>query len=147
LHNPERSVRDQAELCVQNINFCSEEVIDALGENLSLGEAYPTLGKFAGRSKYAFITLVKKGVCSPVSKDVQQQSKWMLIGVSQKDPTFMLECLEDSDPDVRAGALRVFYELERGIPSSIPKLRQMATNDPAPFVRDLAARVFRLQQQ
>jgi HEAT repeat protein len=108
LHDTNSQMRTDTERCIQNINQFSDEIIIALGENLSYtnsftsGEAWATLGKFAARSKFAFVTLVKKGISSPVDKDVREQSKWVLINISRDDPKFMLECLDDSDAGVRS---------------------------------------------
>jgi hypothetical protein len=84
---------------------------------------------------------------SPVASDVREQTKYRLIDIARRDPTFLLQCLDDSDAGVRSGALKVFYDLARDVPESIPKLRQLTTNDPDTSVRSLADDVLRLQQQ
>jgi HEAT repeat protein len=146
-------VRTDTERCIQNLDCFSDDIIEALGENLSYnneftwGEAYSTLGKFAGRSKLAFVTLIKKGLLGNHSKDWRFQAKWALITVSREDASFMLQCLDDPDAQVRSGALLVFHDLERSVPQAIPKLRELAEKDPAPDVRSRAADVLKLQLQ
>jgi HEAT repeats len=106
-----------------------------------------TLGKFASRSKFAYVTLVKNGLFGYHTGDYRQQAKWSLINISRDDPKFMLECLDDTDSQVRKGALIVFYELARGVPDAIPKLRRLAASDPDADVRSRAADVLQLQLQ
>ncbi len=140
----------------QNLRFISrisDEIIIALGENISHAnqfaaqEAEAALGQFASRSKLAFVTLIKKAICGGIGGQDLQQSKYYLINISRDDPKFMLECLDDSDAKVRLGALIVFYDLVRGVPEAIPKLRELATNDPDANVRSRAADVLQLQLQ
>lgn len=138
---------------LNRIGVQSDEYIQLLGKVLTdsnefaMGEAYETLGKFAGRSKLAFVTLMKKGIFGDHNRDWRWQAKNALINVSREDATFMLECLNDSDAQVRSGALTVFYDLERGVPQAIPKLRELASQDSDPDVRSRAADVLKLQLQ
>lgn len=153
LRYSDAQIRTDTERCIQNLNCFSDEIIEALGENLShanefvMGEAYATLGKFAGRSKLAFVTLMRMGMFGNHSQDWRFQAKWSLITVSREDAIFMLQCLDDPDVQVRQGALIVFYDLERGVPQAIPKLRELAANDPDSDVRSRAADVLKLQLQ
>jgi HEAT repeat protein len=153
LFHPDTQTRIDATRALNDIGVTSDEFIVALGENISctnhfmVQEAESTLGNFAAHSKLAFVTLIKKAVCGPVGRDDRDQAKWTLINISRDDPKFMLECLDDSDAQVRLGALVVFYDLARGVPEAIPKLRQLATNDPDVNVRSRAADVLQLQQQ
>jgi|SRR5665213_219954 len=153
LRDPDSEVRTETEQCIQGINQYSDEIIVALGENLSSTNSFTSqqavfaLCKFANRSKLAFITAIKKGICGGISKDDRDQTKSLLIEASRENPTFMLECLDDPDAKVRLGALAVFYDLARGVPEAIPKLRQMAANDPDVNVRSRAADVLKLQLQ
>ena len=153
LHDPNSQTRTDTERCIQNINIFSDEIILGLGKNLSYtnsftsGEAVSTLGRFADRSKLAFLMLVKNEVNGSVGRDDREQIKYTLVNISRVDVTFLLECLDDPDASVRSGALRVFYDLERLVPDSIPILRRMTTNDPNLDLRSRAADVLRLQQQ
>lgn len=153
LRSRDAQVRTDTEQCLQKIDRFSDEIIVALGENLSYtneftaGEAIPTLYQFASRSRLAFITLLKNGLFGSHPRDYRQQAKYKLIDVSREDPTFMIECLDDPDAQVRSGALIVFYDLARGVPSSIPKLRELAASDPDDDVRSRAADVLKLQLQ
>lgn len=153
LSNANTQTRIDATEALNNIGVTSDAFTMALGENLSCpnsfmaGDAESTLGKLAMNSKLAFVTLIKKGVCGGIGRDESQQARWALVNISRADPKFMLECLDDSDADVRLGALMVFYDLERGVPQSIPKLREMAANDPDAGVRRQATNVLQLQLQ
>jgi HEAT repeat protein len=153
LGDPDAQVRTDTARCLQKIDCFSDEIIIALGENISHAnqfaaqEAEAALGQFASRSKLAFVTLIKKAICGGIGGQDLQQSKYYLINISRDDPKFMLECLDDSDAKVRLGALIVFYDLVRGVPEAIPKLRELATNDPDANVRSRAADVLQLQLQ
>ena len=153
LSHPDPQTRIDATRALNNIGVTSDEFIAGLGENLShsnsfvCSEAYSTLGRLAGGSRLAFVTLARKGISSPVQRDVRQQAKSILAEASRNDPKFLLECLDDPDSKVRTGALVVFYELAQRIPESIARLQWMTTNEPDSYTRSLAADVLRLQLQ
>lgn len=153
LHNTNSNVRYHTERCIEDINQFSDDVIVALGENLSYTNSFAAelaesiLGKFADRSKLAFVTLAKTVGSGSVGKDVREQAKYTLINISRVDATFLLECLDDPDASVRSGTLRVFYDLARLVPDSIPILRRMTANDPDLGVRSRAVDVLKLQLQ
>jgi len=153
LSHPDSQTRIDATRALDEIGVTSDEFIADLGDNLSCTnhfmsqEAEGTLAKLANHSKLAFVMLIKKGVCGQISRDDRFQAKWSLVNISRDDPKFLLECLDDSEPAVRSGALVVFYDLARGVPQAIPKLRALSTSDPDPEVRSWAADVLKLQLQ
>ena len=132
------------------IAFPTENHGHALGENISHANQLPHRSRsrpsanLQAAPNSAFVTLI--GNCGDW-RARPQQSKYYLINISRDDPKFMLECLDDSDAKVRLGALIVFYDLVRGVPEAIPKLRELATNDPDANVRSRAADVLQLQLQ
>jgi HEAT repeat protein len=69
------------------------------------------------------------------------------MNISRADPTFLLQCLDDPDDQVRSGALMVFHDLERRVPQAIPKLQALAEKDPDPDVRSRAADILKLELQ
>jgi HEAT repeat protein len=152
LSHPDSQTRIDATEALGNIGVASDEFIIRLGENLShtnhfvADAALSVLGRFASASKLAFETIIKRAISSPIDRDVRRQAKYTLIDIARRDLKFLLESLDDSDVAVRSGALKVFYDLERGVPESIPKLQQLATNDPDASVRSLAVDVLRQQQ-
>ncbi len=151
LSHPDTQTRIDAARALNKIGVTSDEFISAMGENLSCtnyfmaGEARETLARFAPTSRLAFVTLIKRGVRGPVSRDVRFQAKWALVQASRQDATFLLDCLDDSDVALRSGSLAVFYELAQRVPQAIPKLKELARHDPDPSVRNLAAEVLKLQ--
>jgi len=153
LSHPDTQTRLDATRALKDIGVTSDAFITALGENLSCtneftaGEAEGTLGGLAGRSKLAFVTLMKNGFSGHVSNNVRQQAKYLLINLSRDDPQFLLGCLDDADVVVRSGSLAVFYDLSHKVPDSIPKLRTMAAKDPDSGLRIRAADVLKLQLQ
>lgn len=153
LSHPNAQTRTDATRCLRSMGVTSDEFIALLGQNLShtnhfvSDEALSTLVGLARSSKAAFVTALRVALGGPVGRDVRQQAKYGLINVSRVDPTFLVECLDDSDSKVRSGALKVFYDLARGVPASIPKLQRLATSDPDGSVKSLAADVLRMQQQ
>jgi hypothetical protein len=110
-----------------------------------MGETYETLGKLAGRSQLAFAILIKKGLMGNHTEYWRFQAKYPLMNLSRADPTFLLQCLDDPDAQVRSGALMIFHDLEHRVPQAIPKLRELAANDPDPDVRSRAADVLKIQ--
>ena len=145
--------RPPAERCILKLDCFTDEKIEALGENLShpneltYGETYATLGKFADRSQLAFAILLKQGLLGNHTEDWRVQVRFPLMNISRADPTFLLQCLDDPDAQVRAGALMIFHDLDRRVSQAIPKLRELAANDPDPDVRSCAADVLKLQSQ
>jgi HEAT repeat protein len=93
------------------------------------------------------VTLVKKALGSPVQRGVREQAKSHLIEVALHDPTFLLQCLDDSDSRVRTGALRVFYGLGHRVPESVPALQRLSENEPDNYMRSLAKDILEFQQQ
>jgi hypothetical protein len=145
--------RPHAERCILKLDGFTDEKIEALGENLShpneltYGETYATLGKFASRSQLAFAILLKQGLLGNHTEDWRVQARFPLMNISRADLTFLLQCLDDPDAQVRSGALLVFHDLERSVPQAIPKLRELAEKDPDPDVRSRAADMLKLQSQ
>jgi HEAT repeat protein len=153
MSNRDPQTRIDATRALNQIGVASDEFISALGTNLSdtnsfvVQEALSNLAALASHSKLAFVTLIQKGVRGQIGRDERWQARWRLIELSRDDPKFLLECLDNSDATVRSGALIVFYELERSVPQSIPKLKELSKNDPDSDVRSRAADVLRLQLQ
>jgi len=143
--------RYDANQALVQIGVNSEEYIVDLGSNLSSpnefvrGEASSSLGPLAAHSRFAFRTLVASAFGVQVPRDERDSAKWTLVTISRDNPQFMLDCLTDDSPVVRTGALKVFYDLERFVRGSIPKLQELAASDPDAGVRDLAARVLEIQ--
>ena len=157
LHDTNSQTRTDTERCIQDINWFSDEIIASLGENLSYTnsftseEAATTLAQFASRSKLAFVTLIKrdssgKNGAGQVDRTRLFETSGILAEISRENPKFMLECLDDDDPLVRARALFVFYNLGVSVPESIPTLQRLSTNDPEADVRSRAVEVLRQQQ-
>lgn len=105
------------------------------------------LCSLATNSQLAFNTVLKKVINGSAGRDARQQAKYRLIDISRENPQFLLEALDDPDPLVRSGDLYVFYDLARSVSDSIPKLRELAANDPDSNVRSQAADVLKLQSQ
>jgi hypothetical protein len=105
------------------------------------------LCSLATKSQLAFNTVLKKVINGSAGRDARQQAKYRLIDISRENPQFLLEALDDPDPLVRSGDLYVFYDLARSVSDSIPKLRELAANDPDSNVRSQAADVLKLQSQ
>jgi HEAT repeat protein len=151
LRDPDAQVRTDTARCLQKIDSFPDEIIVALGENISHAnefaaqEAEFALAQCVSHSKLAFVTLIKKGIYGGIGGQILRDAEYPLVNVSRDNPKFLLECLDDPDAKVRAGTLFVFHDLNRSVPESIPKLQQMATNDPDTDVRTRAADVLQLQ--
>ena len=145
--------RPHAERCILKLDGFTDDIIEAISENLShpneftYGVTYATLGKLAGRSQLAFAILLKQGLLGNHTEDWRVQARFPLMNISRADPTFLLQCLDDPDDQVRSGALMVFHDLERRVPQAIPKLQALAEKDPDPDVRSRAADILKLELQ
>jgi hypothetical protein len=150
LSHPDTQTRIDATRSLNQIGVTSDEFIDGLGENLSctntfmVQEAEETLGRLAARSRLAFVTLVKKGVCSPIGRDYQYDARRLLANVSRTNSQFLVECLSDSDGQLRSAALEIAFELPGSIsPEAVSKLRQIALSDTDRNIRTRAGEVLR----
>ena len=141
------------------MGFESDEYINVLGDNLSCSnefmveEAEETLGRMAGHSTVAFITLVKNGVSGNISGRFKDGATSQL-GISMRtNMSALLNGLESDDVRVRAGTLEVFSEFRYPIynstivPEAFPKLRELAKKDPDKKVRERAADILWQQGQ
>jgi HEAT repeat protein len=153
LTNDTTQLRCDAIEALNAIGVKSDEYITILGQTASdtnyfvSGYSQSALCTLATNSKPAYITVLKKVISGSVGRDARQQAKYRLIDISRVNPQFLLEALDDPDPLVRSGDLYVFYDLARGVPDAIPKLRELAANDPDANVRSQAADVLKLQLQ
>lgn len=153
LFHRDPQTRIDATQCLGSMEVNSEEFITLLGENLSHTNSFvshgalSTLVSLSARSKVAFVRILKDAFSGLVDRDIREQAKYGLIDVARADPTFLVECLEDSDSRVRAGALKVFYDLPRRVPEAIPQLQRLTTSDPDDRVRSLAADVLQMEQR
>jgi HEAT repeat protein len=159
LSHPDMQTRIDATRSLTQIGVTSDEFIADLGENLSctnefmVQEAEETLCNLAGRSKLAFVTLVKNGVCGQIGKSYQDQAKFLLANTARTNSASLLACLDDTNAQVRYGALKIFNEFRTPtlrphfVPEAIPKLMELSTNDPDQNVRRRAADALRWQTQ
>jgi HEAT repeat protein len=146
LSHPDCQTRIDATGALNKIGVTSDEFIVDLGNNLSctntfmVQEAEETLGRLAFHSRLAFVTLVKKGVCGQIGRDYQHEAGWLLANITRINSQYLLECLDNSDVQLRSGALEVLLELRGSkLPDAIPKLISLSTNDPEPNIRSRAA--------
>ena len=146
LSHPDIQIRIDATRSLNQIGVTSDEFIAGLGGNLlctnkfMVQEAVETLGRLASHSRLAFVTLVKKGVCGQIGGDYQHEAAWLLANITRTNSLFLLECLDNSDVQLRSGALEVLLELRGSkLPDAIPKLKGLSTNDPDPNIRSRAA--------
>ncbi|MGO9585976.1 MAG: HEAT repeat domain-containing protein [Limisphaerales bacterium] len=146
LSHPDTQIRIDATRSLNQIGVTSDEFIAGLGGNLlctnkfMVQEAVETLGRLASHSRLAFVTLVKKGVCGQIGGDYQHEAAWLLANITRTNSLFLLECLDNSDVQLRSGALEVLLELRGSkLPDAIPKLKGLSTNDPDPNIRSRAA--------
>lgn len=146
LSHPDTQTRIDATRTLNQMGVTSDEFIAALGNNLSctntfmVQEAEETLGRLAFHSRLAFVTLVKRGVCGQIGRDYQHEAGWLLANITRTNSQYLLECLDNSDVQLRSGALEVLLELRGSkLPDAIPKLKGLSTNDPDPNIRSRAA--------
>ena len=146
-------IRIDATRALNQLGVTSEEYIADMADNMSCTNEYmvqaatETLSQLATNSKLAFVSLIKKGMFGPIGRAERQQIRFTLISISRENPKFMLECLNDTDSQLRLGALMVFHQLERRVSDAIPRLTELATSDPDADVRNWAATVLKLQLQ
>ena len=159
LSHPDTQTRIDATRALNKMGFESDEYINVLGDNLSCSnefmveEAEETLGRMAGHSTVAFITLVKNGVSGNISGRFKDGATSQL-GISMRtNMSALLNGLESDDVRVRAGTLEVFSEFRYPIynstivPEAFPKLRELAKKDPDKKVRERAADILWQQGQ
>jgi hypothetical protein len=146
LSHPDCQTRIDATRALNKIGVTSDEFIVDLGNNLTctntfmVQEAEETLGRLAFHSRLAFVTLVKKGVCGQIGRDYQHEAGWLLANITRTNSQYLLECLDNSDVQLRSGALEVLLEFRGSkLPDAIPKLISLSTNDPEPNIRSRAA--------
>lgn len=151
LTNNTTQVRCDAIGALNSIGVKSDEYIAILSKTVSdtntfvAHAAQSTLCTLATNSQLAFNTVLKDVIGAHVDEDVQEQAKWRLLGISRKDPKFLVSSLDSPDSAVRSGALVVFYPLNQCVRESFRKLEQMSHEEPDSATRALADMVFHLQ--
>jgi HEAT repeat protein len=139
LRDPAPEVRKIAIGCVGSIGLVNDAVVAGLSENVTNGnsfvacQAVETVAGFAGRSKPAFVALLQAKERSPLS-EVRGQAEMYLESAAEQDPTFLVACMEHSDPLLRRCAVRIQAHANKIIPEAIPPLMR-ALQDEDPQVR------------
>lgn len=127
-------VRIIAMRCVGRIGQVNDGVIAGLSENATNGnhfvtqQAVETLAHFASRSKAAFVALLRVIASSPVL-EARGEAATNLEFISRKDPTFLIQCLEQVDPVMRYCAMKILYRMEEAIPEAVPPLVKALQDD------------------
>lgn len=153
LSHADMQTRLDATRALNEIGASSDSYIAALVDNVSCSNVFLTqescnsLANLASTRKLAFVELVRIVAGNTGSRDDRRQVRYALDNISTKDPSFMLECLDDPDANIRSGALRIFDDLTCRVPQGIPKLRELANGDNDSVVRTKAAEVLRRQLQ
>jgi HEAT repeat protein len=142
LRDPVDEVRSEVMQCFYSIGKCTDEVVTALVANLSHtnyfvhGHAVNILAGFARDSKPVFIELLKaRG--SPY-KEVREQARNNVTSIVYYHQTFLVECFEHPDAEVRFRAFQTFA-FDGGV--DIPVARKAMTKalkDEDSRVRDVA---------
>lgn len=100
----------------------------------------------ATNSQLAFEATLKYAVSAYVDRDeVQTQAIYRLAEISNKNPKFLVKCLDNTDPAIRSGDLVVFFNVHQCVRESFDKLFLMSAKEPDAAIRTLANVVFHQQ--
>jgi len=142
LHDSDTEVRKGAMECISKIGQINDDIIHAMGENLTSADssidnaAYGVLAGFADRSKAAFVLLMKAMRTCPDGQ-TRQQIRYCLQSAVSRSTTILNECVFGINPDDRYEALQLSDQFEMDFSDSRVPLHMML-RDENPEARILA---------
>ena len=153
LDHPHTQTRADAIRALNDIGVSSDEYISALGDNLSCTNrtvaelADETLANLAGHCQWAYVTLLKKGMCGPVSREDHSRIKEQLVTIARANPEFLRFCMGVNNANEYYAVTTIFQELYPGEPSGVRQPEPMKTNADQSGLRypNSATPVLRLQ--